>query len=278
MISEIQLKQLENRSKEMRYHIIRMMGYGKAHHFGGSLSCVELLAVLYFYKLRLKLDDPKWEMRDRFVMSKGHSVPTQYTALALLGILPMDILSGLKTFGNILQGHPNSWMTPGIEACTGSLGQGLSYANGLAIAARIKKLGCRIYVLLGDGELHEGQIWEAALTAPTLRLDNLVAVVDQNRLKSQGITDEAKRLEPIASKWSSFGWHSIEIDGHDLLEICNALDEAETIKGKPTIIIARTIKGKGVSFIEDRFEFHNAALDQNQWERAMQEVALEVTK
>jgi transketolase len=226
--------------------------------------------------MRIDPTNPKWEMRDRFVMSKGHSVPTQYAALALLGILPIESLTRLKDLGSILQGHPNSWMTPGIEACTGSLGQGLSYANGMAMAARIKKLDCRIYVLMGDGELHEGQIWEAALTAPTLQLDNLVAMVDQNRLKSQGITDEAKRLEPLAEKWVSFGWHTIEIDGHDLVQICQALAEADNVKGKPTIIIANTIKGKGVSFIEGRFEFHNSALNQEQWELAMQEVALEV--
>lgn len=278
MIDDLRLVELEMRARELRYQIIKMMGYGKAHHFGGSLSCVELVAALYFYKMRLDPSNPEWEQRDRFVMSKGHSVPTQYAALALTGILPMGALAGLKTLGHMLQGHPNSWMTPGIEACTGSLGQGLSHANGMAMAARIRKWDCRIYVLMGDGELQEGQIWEAALTAPTWHLDNLVALVDQNRLKSQGITDEAKRLEPLSDKWSAFGWHVIEVDGHDLFQICNALDRAEELKGKPTIILANTIKGKGVSFIEGRFEFHNAALTQEQWKHALQEVALEVSE
>jgi transketolase len=278
MIDDLRLAELEMRARELRYHIVKMMGYGKTHHIGGSLSCVELIAALYFYKMRLDPSNPEWEQRDRFVMSKGHSVPTQYAALALTGILPKDALAGLKTLGHILQGHPNSWMTPGIEACTGSLGQGLSFGNGMAIANRIKKWETRIFVLLGDGELQEGQIWEAAMTTPTLKLDNLVAIVDQNRLKSQGVTNDAKDLEPLSEKWSAFGWHVIEIDGHDLLQICNALDEAEMVKGKPTFILANTIKGKGVSFIEGRFEFHNSALNQEQWEQAMREVALEVAE
>ena len=209
-------------------------------------------------------------------MSKGHSVPTQYAALALLGIIPMEILPSLKRLGTILQGHPNSWMTPGIEACTGSLGQGLSFGNGLAFAARVLKSDSRFFVLMGDGELHEGQVWEAAMTASTHKLDSVVALVDQNRLKSQGVTNEAKCLDPLGEKWTAFGWHTIEIDGHDLQQICNALDEAEKTKGKPTVILANTIKGKGVSFIEGRFEFHNAAINQEQWEQAMKEVALEV--
>jgi transketolase len=275
MIDESQLQQLKKRAREMRYLIVKMMGYGNVHHFGGSLSSVELVAALYFYKMRLHPADPKWDGRDRFVMSKGHSVPAQYAALALRGILPIDILPSLKTLDSILQGHPNSWMTPGIEACTGSLGQGLSFANGMALAARLRQLDCRIYALLGDGELHEGQVWEAAMTSSTHHLDNLVALVDRNTLKAQGLTDEAKCLEPLSDKWAAFGWHPIQVDGHDLLQVCNALDEAETIKGKPTVILARTVKGKGVSFIEGRFEYHNAAITQAEWEQAMREVALE---
>lgn len=276
MIDDSQLKKLEERAKEMRHTIVNMMGSNKVHHFGGALSCVELVTALYFYKMRLDPKNPDWEYRDRFVMSKGHSVPTQYAALALLGIIPMEILPSLKRLGTILQGHPNSWMTPGIEACTGSLGQGLSFGNGLAFAARVLKSDSRFFVLMGDGELHEGQVWEAAMTASTHKLDSVVALVDQNRLKSQGVTNEAKCLDPLGEKWTAFGWHTIEIDGHDLQQICNALDEAEKTKGKPTVILANTIKGKGVSFIEGRFEFHNAAINQEQWEQAMKEVALEV--
>jgi transketolase len=277
MISEANLLDLEDHAREMRHLIVNMMGFGKPHHFGGSLSCVELIAALYFYKMRYDGSNPKWEDRDRFVMSKGHSVPAQYAALAALGVIPQDVLPTLKALGSILQGHPNSWMTPGIEACTGSLGQGLSFGNGLAIASRLRKLNNRIYVLLGDGELHEGQVWEAAMTTATLGLDNLTAIIDRNTLKGQGPTEEAKRLEPLDEKWSAFGWKSIVIDGHNLKQICDALDEAETCRGKPTVLIAHTVKGKGISFIEGRFEFHNAPITEERWLQAMREVGSEVS-
>jgi transketolase len=278
MIDEQGLAQLRLRSQEIRYCLINMMGHGKPHHFGGSLSCVEVLTALYFYKMRLDPQNPRWENRDRFVMSKGHSVPTQYVALALLGVLPLDILPSLKSLGSILQGHPNSWMTPGIEACTGSLGQGLSFGNGLALTARLLQLNSRIYVLLGDGELHEGQVWEAAMTTSTFGLDNVCAIIDRNTLKGQGPTDEAKCLEPLKERWSSFGWHAVEIDGHDLKQICMALDEAEQCRGRPTVLIAHTTKGRGVSFIEGRFEFHNAPINQERWLQAMQEVKVEANQ
>lgn len=275
MIQENQLALLHQRSNEMRFHLVKMLGFGKTHHFGGSLSCIEVVTALYFYKMRLDPSNPDWDGRDRFVMSKGHSVPAQYVALALSGILPLELLTSIKTLGSILQGHPNSWMTPGIEACTGSLGQGLSFGNGLAIAARLKGLSSRIYVLLGDGELHEGQVWEAAMTTSTLKLDNVVAIIDRNSLKSQGVTDEAKCLNPLAQRWSAFGWNTLEIDGHNLEEICRALDEAESCPNKPTVIIAQTVKGKGLSFIEGRFEFHNAQINEEQWQLAMKEIEME---
>jgi transketolase len=275
MISAEQLSELKDTSLRMRYELIKMMGFGKVHHFGGSLSVVEIMTALYFYKMRIRSDDPEWYERDRFVMSKGHSVPAQYVALALKGIIPMESLKTLKALGSILQGHPNSWMTPGIEACTGSLGQGLSFGNGVALCAKIKKIDSRVYVVMGDGELHEGQVWEAALTSSTQKLDNLVAFIDRNSLKSQGLTDEAKSLEPLKEKWDSFGWHTVVIDGHDLKAICDALDEAETIKGKPTMIIAKTIKGKGISFIEGKYEFHNSSITEEQYKVAIKEVALE---
>jgi transketolase len=275
MITEEQLSELKDISLKMRYELIKMMGFGKVHHFGGSLSVVEIMTALYFYKMRIRPDDPEWYERDRFVMSKGHSVPAQYVALALKGIIPMESLKTLKSLGSILQGHPNSWMTPGIEACTGSLGQGLSFGNGVALCAKIKKIDSRVYVVMGDGELHEGQVWEAALTSSTQKLDNLVAFIDRNSLKSQGLTDEAKSLEPLKEKWDSFGWHTVVIDGHDLKSICDALDEAETIKGKPTMIIAKTIKGKGISFIEGKYEFHNSSITEEQYKVAIKEVALE---
>lgn len=278
MIDNGRLADLKTLAREMRHHIITMMGADKPHHFGGSLSSVELVTALYFYKMRYDPANPEWDGRDRFVMSKGHSVPTQYAALAMLGVIPLEELPSLKCLGSILQGHPNACITPGIEACTGSLGQGLSFANGIALAARIRGLPARVYVLLGDGELQEGQVWEAAMGAATHGLDSLVGLVDRNRLKSQGDVDEAKRLEPLEEKWRAFGWHVIGIDGHDLRQICGALDEAERIKGRPTAIIAQTVKGKGVPFMEGQFQFHNAAISEEQLELACESVGVSTGK
>ena len=275
MVNDDKLAELEAMAREMRYHIVRMMGADKPHHFGGSLSIVEMVTALYFYKMRYDPADPDWDGRDRFVMSKGHTVPAQYVALAMLGVLPMEALPTLKHLGSILQGHPNACMTPGLEACTGSLGQGLSFANGVAMAARVRDLDIRVYCLLGDGELHEGQVWEAAMGSSTHRLDHLCALVDRNQLKSQGVVDEAKNLEPLATKWQAFGWHTLAVDGHDLGQICDALDEAETVKGQPTAIIAETVKGKGIPFMEGQFQFHNAPISQEQWAEAMRVLAPE---
>lgn len=273
MLDDLKLANLETTARELRYQIVRMMGADKPHHFGGSLSIVEIVTALYFYKMRYDPADPCWDGRDRFVMSKGHTVPAQYAALAQLGVLPVQDLPTLKQLGSIFQGHPNACMTPGLEACTGSLGQGLSFANGVAMAARIRDLDIRVYCLLGDGELQEGQVWEAAMGSVTHKLDNLCAIVDRNGLKSQGVVDEAKLLEPLAQKWAAFGWHVITVDGHSLSEICDALDVAEGIGGKPTVIIAETVKGKGVQFMEGRFQFHNAPISQDQWEEAMRILA-----
>lgn len=273
MVDDIRLAQLEAKARELRYQVVRMMGANKTHHFGGSLSIVEMVTALYFYKMRYDPSDPNWDGRDRFVMSKGHTVPTQYAALGALGVVPAADLPTLKRLGSIFQGHPNACMTPGLEACTGSLGQGLSFANGIALAARIRNLDIRVYCLLGDGELHEGQVWEAIMGASTHNLDNLCALVDRNRLKSQGVVDDAKQLEPLVDKWQAFGWHTLAVDGHDLRQLCEALDEAETVKGKPTVIVAETVKGKGVSFMEGQFQFHNAPITAEQWEEAMRALA-----
>jgi transketolase len=270
------LRGLEAKARKMRYHVVRMMGANKAHHFGGSLSSIELVTALYFYKMRYDPSNPCWEERDRFVMSKGHGVPTQYAALAMLGVIPMEELPRLKRLGSILQGHPNACMTPGIEACTGSLGQGLSFANGIALAARIRGLPSRVYCLLGDGEIQEGQVWEAALGAAAQKLDNLVAMIDRNHLKSQGVVDEAKLLEPLPDKWAAFGWYALAVDGHDLRQICDALDEAETVKGQPTMIVADTVKGKGIPFMEGEFQFHNAAISEEQFALALEHLEKEM--
>ena len=275
MVDDLKLKELRATARQLRYHIVRMMGPDKPHHFGGSLSVAELLAALYFYKMRYDPSAPQWDGRDRFVMSKGHAIPAQYAALALLGVLPLDSLPTLKQLGSILQGHPNARMTPGLEACTGSLGQGLSFANGIAMAARLRHLDIRVYCLLGDGELQEGQVWEAAMGAATHHLDTLCALVDRNHLKSQGGVDDAKQLEPLGQKWESFGWRAIDVDGHDLRQLCDALDRAETEKGRPTAILARTVKGKGVPFMENQFKFHNASLTRKEWEEAMRSLAPE---
>jgi transketolase len=272
------LKDLKAKARDMRYHVVRMMGADKAHHFGGSLSSVELVTALYFYKMRYDPSNPCWEERDRFVMSKGHGVPTQYAALAMLGVLSMEELPRLKKLGSILQGHPNACMTPGIEACTGSLGQGLSFANGIALAARIRGLPSRVYCLLGDGEIQEGQVWEAALGAVAQKLDNLVAMIDRNYLKSQGVVDDAKPLDPLPDKWAAFGWHTIAIDGHDLSQICDALDEAEEVKGRPTMIVAETVKGKGLPFMEGQFQFHNAAISEEQFALALEHLEKEMAR
>ncbi|MFZ5918502.1 MAG: transketolase [Chloroflexota bacterium] len=275
MVDDRKLAELTATARDMRYQIVKMMGAGKAHHFGGSLSIVEMVTALYFFKMRYDPANPDWDGRDRFVMSKGHTVPAQYVALARLGVLPLEALATLKHLGSILQGHPNACLTPGLEACTGSLGQGLSFANGVALAARLRGLDIRVYCLLGDGELHEGQVWEAAMGSSTRKLDHLCALVDRNHLKSQGVVDEAKNLEPLAAKWQAFGWHTLAVDGHDLRQICDALDEAETVKGKPTVIIAETVKGKGVPFMEGQFQFHNAPISPTQWAEAMRLLAVD---
>ena len=271
MISAEQLSELKDTSLRMRYELIKMMGFGKVHHFGGSLSVVEIMTALYFYKLRIRPDDPEWYERDRFVMSKGHSVPAQYVALALKGIIPMESLKTLKSLGSILQGHPNSWMTPGIEACTGSLGQGLSFGNGVALCAKIKKIDSRVYVVMGDGELHEGQIWEAAMTTTKQCLTNVVAIIDRNRLKAMDETACGKSLDPLPDRWATFGWAVREIDGHDLAAICDALDWA-TEQDRPAAIVANTVKGKGVSIFEGQAKFHNAAVTEAQLQQALTEL------
>lgn len=266
------ITQLEHRAAQMRYQILRMMGANKTHHFGGSLSATDLITALYFYKMRYHANDPAWPERDRFLISKGHSVPAQYAALALLGVIPLDELPTLKLLGSRLQGHPAMHYTPGIEGCTGSLGQGLSYANGMALAARITGRDYRVYCLIGDGELQEGQNWEAIMTSATECIHNITAIVDCNGLKAMDETKCGKVLDPLSQRWSAFGWAVKEIDGHNMAQICEALDWATTINHSPQVIIANTVKGKGVSFIENQAGFHNAPLTDEQAATAMAEI------
>jgi transketolase len=272
------LQPLGRLAAEMRCQIVRMFGAGKVHHYGGSLSATDLICALYFYKMRYDPRDPGWPDRDRFVLSKGHSVPAQYAALALAGFFPVAELGTLKKLDTRLQGHPAMHYTPGLEACTGSLGQGLSFANGIALAARVQRRAFRVYCLLGDGELHEGQVWEAAMTAPRLCLGNLTAIVDQNGLKAM---DDgrgcAKPMDGLAARWAAFGWRVREVDGHDLPAICAALDWA-TAGEAPAVLLAQTVKGKGISFMEGQAAFHNAALTPEQWQQALAEVTAELNR
>ena len=253
------LPALTEQARQVRLDIVHMLHESGSGHPGGSLSATDLLVALFFAKMNLDPQQPLWPGRDRFVLSKGHGAPAYYAVLAHLGYFPRQELMTLRQFDSCLQGHPDCRCTPGVEVCTGSLGQGLSLANGMALANRLDGNPARIYVMLGDGELQEGQIWEAAMTAAHYKLDNLTAIVDNNRLQIDGFVSEIMNIEPIAAKWLAFGWHAIEIDGHDMAAILQALDEAEQVKGRPSVIVAQTIKGKGVSIFENKVEYHGVA-------------------
>ena len=253
-----QIKELESKAKEVRRLIMRMLCEAGSGHPGGSLSAADLITALFFSVLRHKPSDPGWPERDRFHMSKGHCCPLWYAVLAESGYFPKEELLTLRKFGSRLQGHPDR-RVPGVEVASGSLGQGLSVALGMSLAAKIDKKGYRVYVLLGDGEVQEGNVWEAAMAAGHYRADNICAILDRNGFQIDGKTKDVMSIEPLAAKWQAFGWHTIEINGHDMREILEAYSEAGKTKGKPAIIIARTIKGKGVSFMENVVDFHGRA-------------------
>lgn len=263
---------LKKQAKLVRMEILKMLALAGSGHTGGSLSAADIVTVLYFSKMRHRPDEPNWKERDRFILSKGHAAPLLYAVLAMTGYFNISMLKTLRKLGSPLQGHPCSRVLPGVEISTGSLGQGLSVSNGIAIGMKIDNLSSRVYCLLGDGETQEGQVWEAAMTAAHYRLDNLCAIVDLNGLQIDGPVSKVKGIEPVASKWSAFGWHVIEIDGHNMEEILNGLDEAEKVKEKPTMIIARTIKGKGVSFFEGKVEYHGMAPTHEELEKALKEL------
>ena len=266
------VKKLQSIATEVRVNILKMLAESGSGHPGGSLSAAEILTSLYFSKMRHDPKNPEWEERDKFVLSKGHGAPVLYTVLGLSGYFSTDHFGTLRKMGSILRGHPNSTTTPGVEVCTGSLGQGLSQANGLAKAAKLDKRNTRVYVLLGDGELQEGQVWEAAMTARHYNLDNICAIIDNNGLQIDGPVVEIMNIDPIKEKWGAFGWHTIEVDGHNFDEILSALDEADNIGDKPTAIIARTVKGKGVSFMEGKVEYHGVAPTAEELEVALKEL------
>ncbi|MBI5143734.1 MAG: transketolase [Candidatus Omnitrophica bacterium] len=265
------LLELQKKAIEIRKDILKMLMLAGSGHTGGSLSIVEILLALYYYKMRIDPANPDWAKRDRFLLSKGHGCPALYAILAHRGYFPKEELWSLRKLGSRLQGHPQLGL-PGLEISSGSLGQGLSIANGIALAARLDKLDIRVYCLLGDGETNEGQVWEAVMTAAHYKLDNVCAIVDFNKLQIDGFCCDVKDMGPYLHKWKDFGWHAIETDGHDLKKLMDGLDEASATKGKPTIIIAHTIKGKGISFIENKVEWHGIAPKKEEYERAVQEL------
>jgi len=263
---------LQERARRIRRHIVEMLHESASGHPGGSLSAVEIVTALYFGGvLRYRPEDPGWSGRDRFILSKGHGVPVQYAALAEAGVLPIAELRTLRRIDSRLQGHPVVGVTPGIEAATGSLGQGLSIGLGMAWAARKTGRDIRVYVLLGDGECQEGQVWEAALAAGHHQLPNLVAIVDYNKFQLDGAISDIMDLEPFAAKWQAMGWQTREIDGHDLEQVLAAFEWAQ-LAGGPACIIAHTIKGKGVSFMEGDNAYHGVAPTDDELARALAEL------
>ena len=258
------IARLEGIAREGRVQILRMLTHAGSGHPGGSLSVIDLLTVLYFNRLRYDPRRPDWEDRDRFVLSKGHCVPAQYFCMAKAGFFPMDLLVTLRKLGSPLQGHPDRVALPGIEAATGSLGQGLSVAMGMALGLKLAGKSARVYCIVGDGEIQEGQVWESAMSGPRLgapdhRLDNLCVILDYNGIQLDGFVKKILDLEPVVDKWKAFGWTVLEIDGHDLAQIDKALDQAEAIRDTPVFIVAHTVKGKGVSFMENDPEWHGKA-------------------
>lgn len=269
------IEDLKNKAQKLRRDVIISIGVGVAGHIGGSNSSADIVTALYFYKMKHDPKNPKWRERDRFLLSKGHVGILQYAALAESGYFPVEDLKHTKEIGFYLQGHPDVLKTPGVEAGTGSLGQGLSIGLGMALGQRLDKLDSRTYVLVGDGEIAEGQIWEAAMAASVYKADNLTAIVDRNRLQANGKTKDRYDTGDIIAKFLSFGWHVIEIDGHNMEEILRALDEAETVKGVPTVIVANTVKGKGVSFAENVVGYHNGMLTEETYRQALMELTVQ---
>ncbi len=271
-VKSLSVTEMEAMAKKLRRHIITMTGKAGSGHPGGSLSAVEIVTALYFGLLQHKPSDPQWTDRDRFILSKGHAAPLLYAALAECGYLPIEELITLRQLDSRLQGHTDRTVTPGVEMSAGALGQGLSFAIGVALAGRLNSQKHRVYVLLGDGECDEGQVWEGAMAAAHFKVDNLVAIVDNNGQQIDGWNRDVMNLDPFNKKWQAFGWHVIEVDGHDLAQLIDAFNQAKLIKGQPTVIIAHTIKGKGVSFMENNLDFHGKAPTAAEVERALKEL------
>ncbi len=265
--------ELQAKAKELRQEIIKMITAAGSGHPGGSLSAADILTVLYFDKMNLRPEEPDWTGRDYFVLSKGHAAPAQYAALALRGYFPVEELTGLRKLHSRLQGHPVSSKVPGIDVSTGSLGQGVSVACGLAKGLKIDKLPNHVYTMLGDGECQEGQVWEALMFAAHYQLDNLTVIIDHNRLQIDGQVEKVMNIEPLDKKLDAFGFNVLLVNGHDIEAIQNAIDKAKACQGRPTAIIANTIKGRGVSFMENQAGWHGTAPKPEEAEQALQELA-----
>lgn len=271
-LSSRDLGNLRNRALLIRRHILKALFHAQAGHCGGALSCVELIVVLYFHHMRIDPARPDWPEQDRFILSKGHGCLALYATLAERGYFPVDRLKTFDDIDGTLQGHPDIEKTPGIDMSTGSLGQGLSAGIGMAIGVKMGNKDFHTYALLGDGEVQSGQVWEAAMAAPYFKLGNLTAIIDRNRLQLVGDTEKTMPIEPLRKKWEDFGWKVIEINGHDIEKIHEALNEAKSSKDKPTIIIASTIKGKGVSFMENEVCWHSKPMSEDEYNKAMEEL------
>ncbi len=269
MLSTDELNRLKRTACQLRWDIVKMIGEAGSGHPGGSLSAVEIVTALYFYIMRHDPANPNWEDRDRFVLSKGHSAPLLYSALAESNYFPKEELWTLRKLGSILQGHPDMKRTPGVEISSGSLGQGFSVACGMALAGKMDRKDYYVYVLLGDGETQAGIVWEAAMFAAHYQLDNLCAFVDLNKLQIDGPVEEVMNIEPIVDKWKAFGWWAKKINGHSFPEIINAVEEAKEIKNQPKVILADTVKGKGVTCMEGNVDFHGKAPSYDQMKEAL---------
>ena len=266
------IKQLQEKAKEVRKGIIEAVDSNKSGHPGGSLSIADIMTVLYFNQMNIDEKNPKWEDRDRLVLSKGHCSPALYSCLANRGFFDVEKLKTFRNINSNLQGHPDMNKVPGVDISSGSLGQGLSCANGMAIAGKMDNKNYRVYCILGDGEIEEGQVWEAAMASNKYKLDNLCVIVDNNNLQIDGTIEEVMSSYPIDEKFKSFGFQVINIDGHNIQEIIDAFDVAKNVKDKPTCIIAKTIKGKGVSYMENDVKWHGIAPNEEQYQLAMKEL------
>jgi transketolase len=272
MVKHLNAAQMKEKTRELRIEILKMIYEAGSGHPGGSLSAIDVMGVLYNNIMRHDPKNPGWKERDRFILSKGHICPALYAVLADCGYFPLDELKTLRKYRSILQGHPNMKKTPGVEISAGSLGQGLSISTGLALGAKLNNADYRVYCMMGDGEIQEGQVWEAAMSAGYYKLDNLCGIVDYNRFQIDGKVSEVMDINPCKDKWLAFNWNVIEVDGNDVVKVEEAFEQAKGYKGKPTVLIAHTVKGKGISFMENTAAWHGVAPNKEQFEAALAEL------